>query len=147
MSSQGKVLVVDDNASLVKMIEGVLRRHDFDVTTAYDGIEALNKVQLDKPDLIVLDIIMPGMDGYEVCRRLHNQPATADIPVILLTVKGQVDDPDLDPATLDSRIAEQMAGYEVGAIEFLPKPVRAVDLLERIRSYILLDRAAAERSE
>ena len=147
MASQGKILVVDDNVSLVRMLEGVLHQQDFDVITAYDGEEALAQARAHLPDLIVLDIIMPGMDGYEVCRRLNDEAATAAIPVILLTVKGQVDDPDLDPDGLDARIAEQLAGYEVGAIDFFPKPVRAGELLERIKSYLSIDRAAGVRGE
>jgi CheY-like chemotaxis protein len=134
-----KILIVDDNVSLVRMLEGVLRRRDFDVVTAYDGVEALKVAMREKPDLIVLDIIMPEMDGYEVCRRLHGDPATAQIPVILLTVKGQVDDPAIDPTLLEARLAEQMAGYEVGAVEFISKPVRAGELLERINGYVWLE--------
>lgn len=146
MASIGRILVVDDNVSLVRMLEGVLRRQDFDVAVAYDGVEALAQVAAQPPDLIVLDIVMPRLNGYEVCRRLHRDPATATIPVILLTVKGQVDDPDLDQAGLEARIAEQMTGYEVGAVDFIPKPIKAVELLERIKSHLVIDRAAAARS-
>jgi len=145
MAGIAKVLVVDDNVSLVRMVEGVLRRQDFDVITAYDGVEALARARREHPDLIVLDIVMPRMDGYEVCRHLRSDPATAEIPVILLTVKGQVDDPNIDARTLNERITEQMQGFEVGAVEFIPKPVRAGDLLERIRNHIWIDRLAAQR--
>ena len=146
MASIGKILVVDDNVSLVRMLEGVLLRNDFEVTVAYDGEEALAKVKTQLPDLIVLDIVMPRLNGYEVCRRLHEDPTTAVIPVILLTVKGQVDDPELDPSELEVRIAEQMAGYEVGAVDFIPKPIKAVELLERIKSHLMIDREAVSRS-
>jgi CheY-like chemotaxis protein len=145
MPGIAKVLVVDDNVSQVRLIEGVLRRQDFDVITAYDGVEALARARHEHPDLIVLDIVMPRLDGYEVCRRLRSDPATAEIPVILLSVKGQVDDPDIDSRTLNERISEQMRGFEVGAVEFIPKPVRAGDLLERIRNHIWIDRMAAQR--
>lgn len=146
MASSGKILVVDDNVSLVRMLEGVLLRNDFEVIVAYDGEEALAKVKAQPPDLIVLDIVMPRLNGYEVCRRLHEDPATAVIPVILLTVKGQVDDPELDASELEVRIAEQMAGYEVGAVDFIPKPIKALELLERIKSHLDIDREAASRS-
>ena len=79
--------------------------------------------------------------GYEI------ESAAAGIPVILLTVKGQVDDPDLDHAGLDERIAEQMKGYDVGAVDFIPKPVKAGELLERIKSHLMLDRMAAARTK
>lgn len=146
MASIGRILVVDDNVSLVRMLEGVLRRQDFDVSVAYDGAEALAQVKAQPPDLIVLDIVMPRLNGYEVCRRLHADPATEAIPVILLTVKGQVDDPELDQAGLEARIAEQMTGYDVGAVDFIPKPVKAGELLERIKAHLVIDRAAAARS-
>lgn len=146
MASNGKILVVDDNVSLVRMLEGVLLRNDFEVIVAYDGEEALAKVKVQPPDLIVLDIVMPRLNGYEVCRRLHEDPETAVIPVILLTVKGQVDDPELDASELEVRIAEQMAGYEVGAVDFIPKPIKAVELLERIKSHLDIDREAVSRS-
>jgi len=146
MASNGKILVVDDNVSLVRMLEGVLLRNDFEVFVAYDGEEALAKVKAQPPDLIVLDIVMPRLNGYEVCRRLHEDAETAVIPVILLTVKGQVDDPELDPSELEVRIAEQMAGYEVGAVDFIPKPIKAVELLERIKSHLDIDREAVSRS-
>ena len=146
MASNGKILVVDDNVSLVRMLEGVLLRNDFEVIVAYDGEEALAKVKVRPPDLIVLDIVMPRLNGYEVCRRLHEDPETAVIPVILLTVKGQVDDPELDASELEVRIAEQMAGYEVGAVDFIPKPIKAVELLERIKSHLEIDREAVSRS-
>ena len=146
MASNGKILVVDDNVSLVRMLEGVLLRNDFEVIVAYDGEEALAKVKVRPPDLIVLDIVMPRLNGYEVCRRLHEDPETAVIPVILLTVKGQVDDPELDASELEVRIAEQMAGYEVGAVDFIPKPIKAVELLERIKSHLDIDREAVSRS-
>jgi DNA-binding response OmpR family regulator len=147
MAALGKVLIVDDNESLVRMLEGVLRRQDFDVITAYNGKDGWEKARQHLPDLIVLDVIMPEMDGYEVCGRLRDDPATALIPVILLTVKGQVDDPDLDSSTLEARIAEQMHGYDAGAVDFIPKPVKAGVLLERIKSHLSVDRVAQERHE
>jgi DNA-binding response OmpR family regulator len=147
MTAIGKILIVDDSESLVRMVEGVLRRQDFDVQTAFDGKAGWEKARQYLPDLIVRDGVMPEMDGYEVCRRLHDDPATAHIPVILLTVKGQVDDPDLDSSTLEARIAEQMLGYDVGAVDFIPKPVKAGALVERIKSHLVVDRAAQERRE
>ena len=147
MLTPSRILVVDDNISLVRMLEGVLRRQDFEVLTAYDGKEGWEKARQFLPDLIVLDVIMPELDGYEVCRLLRDEPTTAHIPIILLTVKGQVDDPDLDSLTLDKRIAEQMRGYDAGAVDFIPKPVKAGVLLERIKSHLLVDRTALELHE
>ena len=147
MAALGKILIVDDSESLVRMVEGVLRRQDFDVFTAYNGREGWEKAREYVPDLIVLDVVMPLMDGYEVCTRLRSDPLTEHIPIILLTVKGQVDDPDLSSSALEARIAEQMHGYDVGAVDFIPKPVRAGVLVERIKSHLLIDRVAQERHE
>ncbi len=147
MAALGRILIVDDSESLVRMVEGVLRRQDFDVITAFNGQEGLEKARQYLPDLIVLDVIMPLMDGYEVCSHLRYDKRTQHIPIILLTVKGQVDDPDLSSSTLEDRIAEQMHGYDVGAVDFIPKPVKAGALVERIKSHLAIDRVAQERHE
>ena len=140
MANPPLILIVDDNRSLVNMIAGVLHKRDYEVITAFDGMEGLLKAQAEKPDLIVLDIVMPKLDGYEVCHRLQENPATKHIPVIMLTVKGQVDDPTLDERTIEGRIQEQMAGFEVGAVDFLTKPVKAGELIERIKSLLYFEK-------
>jgi CheY-like chemotaxis protein len=140
MANPPLILIVDDNRSLVNMIAGVLQKRDYEVITAFDGLEGLQKAQEAKPNLIVLDIVMPRLDGYEVCHRLQEDPATRHIPVIMLTVKGQVDDPTLDERTIEGRIQEQMAGFEVGAVDFLTKPVKAGELIERIESLLYFEK-------
>ena len=140
MANPPLILIVDDNRSLVNMIAGVLHKRDYEVITAFDGMEGLLKAQSEKPDLIVLDIVMPKLDGYEVCHRLQENPETQHIPVIMLTVKGQVDDPTLDERTIEGRIQEQMAGFEVGAVDFLTKPVKAGELIERIKSLLYFEK-------
>ncbi len=136
MDSAPRILVVDDNRSVVNIIEGVLRRAGYRVLTAFDGEEGLRMAQLEKPDLVILDIVMPNMDGYEVCRRLRDGAHTSSIPTIMLTVKGQVDDPTLGRADIDSRIQERMTGFDVGALDFLSKPVKAAELLDRIHQLL-----------
>ena len=140
MANPPLILIVDDNRSLVNMIAGVLHKRDYEVITAFDGMEGLLKAQSEKPDLIVLDIVMPKLVGYEVCHRLQENPATKHIPVIMLTIKGQVDDPTLDERTIEGRIQEQMAGFEVGAVDFLTKPVKAGELIERIKSLLYFEK-------
>ncbi|HLF29298.1 MAG TPA: response regulator [Anaerolineae bacterium] len=138
MDAQPRILVIDDNRSLVRLIEGILRKEGYQVRTAFDGLDGLEKAQKEKPDLLILDIVMPLMDGYEVCRLLQQNPDTASIPVLMLTVKGQVDDPHLSEDTLGSHIQERMAGYEVGAAEFLSKPVKAKELVDRVKKLLWL---------
>jgi DNA-binding response OmpR family regulator len=140
MNTKARILVVDDNRSVVRIIQVLLQKESFEVLTAFDGLEGLQKAQEEKPDLIILDIVMPRMDGYEVCRLLQDDPDTAVIPVLILTVKGQVDDPDLDDRALETGIRERMDGYEAGAIEFLSKPIKAKELLDRVRTLLWFDR-------
>jgi two-component system alkaline phosphatase synthesis response regulator PhoP len=139
MRAETRILVVDDNRSLVRVMAGVLQKSGFHVFTAFDGEEALRVARLERPDLIVLDIVMPKLDGYEVCRRLQSDPATAAIPILMLSVKGQVDDPGLDAASIEARLEERMAGFDAGALDFLSKPIRAGELLERVNKLLLLD--------
>jgi two-component system cell cycle response regulator len=87
-----RVLVVDDIPANVKLLEAKLGAEYFDVVTAGSGPEALRKVEEEKPDIILLDVMMPGMDGFEVCQRIKSNPATAHLPVIMVTALDQVSD-------------------------------------------------------
>jgi CheY-like chemotaxis protein len=134
MKEKHRILIVDDNRSLVLAAERVLQKAGFDVLTAYDGVEGLEKARAEKPDLIILDIMMPRMDGYEVCRHLKNDPATAQIPIIILSAKGEVDEKKSAPAI---GLKEVYAGYELGVNNFLTKPVTASDILNAIKGELL----------
>ncbi len=140
MTSSMRILVADDNHSLVNLVEGILKKAGYQVLTAFDGREALIKARKEKPDLIILDIIMPFLDGYQVCAALQKDPATSSIPILMLTVKGQVNNESAH--TVESHlyqpIRERMQGFEVGAMEFMSKPVSAKDLLERVRGLLWL---------
>ncbi|MEX1071255.1 MAG: response regulator [Anaerolineales bacterium] len=117
-----KILVVDDDLDTLKLVGTTLEKQGFLIIAAKDGLEALEKVAQHMPDLILLDIMMPKMDGYEVTRRLRSDPATASIPVILFTAKAQVDD--------------KVAGLEVGADDYLTKPTHPAELVARVRSIL-----------
>ena len=139
-SNQPHILIVDDNRSVVVLTEGVLRKEGFQVSTAFDGIEGLEKAVREKPDLIILDIEMPGMDGYEVCKRLQQHAPTAKIPVLMLTVKGQLDTvAKPDKRTYESRLAERNKGFEVGAIEFISKPIQAKALVAQVKRLLWIN--------
>ncbi len=139
MSPKSRILVVDDHKRIVTIIQRILEKEGHEVLTAFDGLEGLLKAKDEKPNLIILDVIMPRMDGYEVCRRLRSDPDTAGIPILLLTVKGQLDEPDIDDETLDARLQERNVGFEAGAIEFLSKPVTMEELLDRVRPLLWFD--------
>lgn len=118
-----KILIIDDEPLNIKLLEGMLPPEGFEVIRAFDGPAGLGKAAEHPPDLILLDIMMPGMDGYEVTRRLKNDPTLKGIPIIIITALGGVDD--------------KMKALEAGADEFLNKPVQRVELLSRIQSLIL----------
>lgn len=119
-----KILVVDDVLPNVKLLEIKLTNEYYDVRTAMNGPEALKSVQQDKPDLVLLDVMMPGMSGYEVCQILKENPETADIPIIMVT------------ALTDT--ADRVKGLEAGADDFLSKPVNDIALFARVRSLLRL---------
>ena len=139
MNSKGCILVVDDNRSVVRIIEVLLQREGFETLTAFDGLEALQKAREEKPDLIILDIVMPRMDGYEVCRLLQDDADTASIPILMLTVMGQLDDPTLGDQAIKTHVRERMKGFEAGAVDFLSKPIKAKELLDRVKTSLWFD--------
>jgi putative two-component system response regulator len=126
-SNRPTILVVDDTPDNLTLISGLLK-DTYKVKVANSGERALKAVQGDgRPDLILLDIMMPGMDGYEVCRRLVADPATSDIPIIFLTAKSQVED--------------ETMGFELGAADYLIKPVSPPILMARVKTQLSLKAA------
>src|SRR5438105_832301 len=115
-----RVLVVDDIPANVKLLEARLSAEYFDVTTAVSGADALSICERAECDVVLLDVMMPDMDGFEVCKRLKTNPATHHIPVVMVTALDQPSD--------------RVRGLESGADDFLTKPVSAVALIARGRS-------------
>ena len=115
-----RVLVVDDIEANVRLLEAKLSAEYYQVLTAYDGPTALALAAAERPDIILLDVMMPGMDGFEVCRRLKDDALTRHIPVVMVTA-------------LDGR-NNRVAGLEAGADEFLTKPIDDLMLFSRVRS-------------
>jgi DNA-binding response OmpR family regulator len=128
-----KILIVDDDVMLVGMLEQILHTQPYELFTAYSGEEALDRVRQLKPDLILLDLMMPGMDGYEVCQRLKSDPETADIAVLILSARGNIDAPKLKKEQFEMNLNDRLHGFEVGAIDFLSKPVGVKDLIKHIQ--------------
>ena len=134
--TKARILCVDDDRPTVTIISGVLRKEGYEVDTALDGTEGLKKAREMKPDLIVLDIMMPGLDGYEVCRRLRSDPDTSKIGVLMLTAKGGVDENVKESWKFAGRVQDRLKGYDSGALEFLTKPIKAKDLLLRVKAVL-----------
>ncbi len=120
MTYQEKILVVDDEPDIVELVAYNLQKEGFIVSSASDGEAALAKIREEKFDFIILDLMLPGMPGMEICRVLRNDPKTRNLPVIMLTAKGEE--------------VDKILGLEVGADDYLTKPFSPRELLARIRA-------------
>ena len=118
----GDVLIVDDNIPNAELLEAYLEPLDCTVRIAADGVDALEQVAQHAPDVILLDIMMPRMSGFEVCRRLKDDPKTRDIPVVIVTALNELGDVE--------------RGVDSGADDFLSKPVHNLELVTRVRSLL-----------
>ena len=121
--AKGKILVVDDEINITQILEFSIGAEGYEVITAANGEEAIDKARREQPDLIILDIMMPKIDGYEACRILKANPLTKNIPVVLLTAKGR----DID----------KKLGYEVGATDYIVKPFSPNKLVDRIHQLLV----------
>lgn len=126
-----KILVVDDYAENVELVQELLTTNGYQVTTAYSGEEALEKIHREIPDLILLDIMMPKMDGYEVCEELRKDEETKDIPIIFVTAKTEVKD-------------WTHAIFNVGVNSYITKPINPKKLLEKVKSVLRMKQSRDE---
>jgi pilus assembly protein CpaE len=124
-----KILVVDDDLDTLKLVGMMLQRQGYTIVAAINGAQALSKVPTEKPDLILLDVMMPDIDGFEVCRRIRSDAAFASTPILMFTAKTQVDD--------------KVQGFESGADDYLPKPTHPAELLAHVKALLGRSRVAA----
>ncbi len=117
-----KILLVDDSMTTLMMEKMILRKGPYDLVTASDGEEALDAAQRELPDLILLDVVMPKMDGFEVCKRLKEIPETKDIPIIMVTTRGE-------PEKVER-------GYELGCSDYVTKPIDNLELMTKVRNFV-----------
>jgi CheY-like chemotaxis protein/MinD-like ATPase involved in chromosome partitioning or flagellar assembly len=123
-----KILIVDDDIDSLKLIGLMLQRQGYEISAASAGGQAINKAAAENPDLIILDVMMPDMDGYEVCRRLRADTTTQHIPIIMFTAKTLVDD--------------KVSGFEAGADDYLTKPTHPAELASRVKAILARSQAA-----
>src|SRR5574338_727036 len=117
-----KILIVDDDLDTLRLVGLMLQRQGYVISAASNGEQGLEKAIQEKPDLVLLDLMMPGMDGYEVTRRLRRNPSTASIPILLFTAKNQLDD--------------KVMGFEAGADDYLTKPTHPSELQAHVRALL-----------
>ena len=125
-----RILIVDDDRDSLKLIGLMLQRRGYEIVAAQTGAQALAKVESDRPDLIILDVMMPDLDGYEVCRSLRANPKTVSTPIIMFTAKTRVDD--------------KVAGFQAGADDYLTKPIHPAELTSRVEALLLRSARARE---
>lgn len=128
-SMAARVLVVDDEAQIVRVLRGYLERAGFTVLTAYDGAEALRLARQERPDLIILDLMLPGMDGIDVCRALRKE---SDVPIIMLTARVEETD--------------RIIGLELGADDYVTKPFSPREVVARVRAVLRRTRPSADQA-
>jgi phosphate regulon transcriptional regulator PhoB len=129
----GTILVVEDEPDLAELVKYHLEKAGLPARVVGDGKQALDLIVRDQPDLVVLDLMLPGLDGLEVCRRLRASPATRGIPVIMLTAKSEE--------------VDRIVGLEVGADDYVPKPFSPRELVARVKAVLRRAAAPAEPSE
>jgi DNA-binding response OmpR family regulator len=117
-----KILVIEDDLDIAHLLKHYLIRENYSVSTATSGSTGLNLVTKEKPNLVILDLMLPEMDGLEVCRRLRRNPATAQIPILILTAKGEETD--------------KVVGLEMGGDDYVTKPFSSKELLARVRALL-----------
>jgi len=127
-----KVLIVDDNPTATRMLQLAFTRAGYEVDIAGDGVEALAKIPLVRPDLVIMDIMMPNMDGFEATRQLRANPATASIPIIVLTARDRIED--------------KLSGFESGADDYVVKPVLPSELVARVNALLRRSQQAVARA-
>jgi DNA-binding response OmpR family regulator len=123
LMNNSHILIVEDEESLLKLETILLASKGYKVTGVRDGLAALSEIEKSKPDLILLDIMMPGIDGFEVCRRIKENPETKGIPIVMLTAKKST--------------ADQARGVEVGADAYITKPFKSLKIMDVINGLLL----------
>lgn len=117
-----KILIVDDEQNIAISVEFLMKREGFEVTVARDGEEGLEHIRADRPDLVLLDVMMPKLNGFQVCEAVRSDPELAEVRIVMLTAKG--------------REAEINKGMSLGADAYIPKPFATSDLVAKVKALL-----------
>ena len=120
--SKGNILIIDDNPENLRLLSIMLIRRGYEVRQALNGMIALRAIEIQRPDIVLLDIMMPQIDGYEVCKQIKNNPETADIPVIFLSALDEVQN--------------KIKGFASGGADYITKPFQAEEVIARIKIHL-----------
>ena len=123
-----KILVIEDDPATSRLVDYTLRHEGYEVIRAANGLEGLQKARNEKPDLLILDVMLPGIDGFEICHRLRSDIATSKLPILMFSAKAQ----EIDKKT----------GAKVGADDYLTKPADPAEILNRVRNLLAKDKDA-----
>jgi DNA-binding response OmpR family regulator len=117
-----KILVVDDSSTVVMMQRMVLTKHSYEIVTARDGEEAIGVALREHPDLILMDVVMPKMNGFDACRRIRQEESIKDTPIIIVTTRGE--------------LTNMETGFESGCNDYVTKPINSAELLAKMRNFL-----------
>ena len=117
-----KILVIEDDPATSRLVDYSLRHEGYQVITSSNGLEGIRKAHSESPDLVILDVMLPGMDGFEICHRLRSEPATAGLPILMFSAKAQEIDKD--------------TGIKVGADDYLTKPSAPAEIVSRVEKLL-----------
>jgi two-component system alkaline phosphatase synthesis response regulator PhoP len=128
-----KILVIEDDPAISRLVDYSLRHEGFEVISASNGLEGIRKAHNDGPDLVILDVMLPGMDGFEICHRLRAETDTAQLPILMFSAKAQ----DIDKDT----------GLKVGADDYLPKPAAPAEIISHVEALLAKKKRAIPTQE
>jgi DNA-binding response OmpR family regulator len=133
MVMASKILVIEDDPAISRLVDYSLRHEGYEVITAANGLEGINKAHKEAPDLVILDVMLPGMDGFEICHRLKSEPDTASLLILMFSAKAQ----EIDKNT----------GLKVGADDYLPKPATPAEIVNRVAKLLARKGSASPAAE
>jgi len=128
-----KILVIEDDPATSRLVDYSLRHEGYQVITASNGLEGVRKALSESPDLVILDVMLPGMDGFEICHRLRSEPTTAHLPILMFSAKAQEIDKD--------------TGIKVGADDYLTKPAAPAEIVSRVEKLLAKKKHAVPTQE